>query len=68
MSAQDTPDRDPRDTPAPSVSDLLAACAAARTLSTPPADLTAEENPAEEPAGRNPAGKKPAERRNRDAA
>jgi hypothetical protein len=61
MSAQNTPDHDDqRDTaPTPSVSALLASCAAARTVSTPPADLPAESQPAEQ---------QPAPRTTRDAA
>lgn len=36
--------------PTPSVRDLLAACAAARTVSTPPDDPAPVERPHEEPA------------------
>lgn len=59
---------------APSVRDLLTACAAARAISTPPDDGSAAERPAdvrseEEPAHQEPAHQEPAHHGpDRDAA
>ncbi|WP_328915559.1 MULTISPECIES: hypothetical protein [unclassified Streptomyces] len=68
MSAQNPQDQhlDASAAPAatPSVRDLLASCAAARTVSTPPRDTPA----APRIAGPRPAARPPRETRGRDAA
>lgn len=61
MSAQDTPDQrreaPVRPAPTPTVGDLLAVAAAARTLSTPPDDVPPDDAPASRPAERDHPGR-----------